>query len=288
MKINNFLFKAKHIDNKEWEIGSLIVLPNGDCEIGNKCKNPPDGDPMWKNVLITHKIDKTTVCRYTGLTDKNGRKIWEHDIVDFFGQKGEVKYECGCFGIAYSDVIDWEEIAENIFPITGCENRLNACKNDNFISLWEIMSNYNDEEDSIGTVEVIGNSFDNPELLEETQNNKTPRIFQKVINAQPTAYDVEKVVEELEELEVKSVTRYKGGNFGDYDGVDYYIKKSEALEIVKQCGVSDDVCELKSDYGFISDKYKRETQCGYTFYDLHHAVAFKYCPYCGKKMKVVK
>ena len=51
---------------------------------------------------------------------------------------------------------------------------------------------------------------------------------------------------------------------------------------------SDDVCEWKSDYGFVSDKYKRETGCGYTFYDLHHAVPFKYCPYCGKKIKVVE
>ena len=58
-------------------------------------------------------------------------------------------------------------------------------------------------------------------------------------------------------------------------------------EKMSQGGVSDDVCEWKSDYGFVSDKYKRETRCGYTFYDLHHAVHFKYCPYCGKKIKVV-
>ena len=62
---------------------------------------------------------------------------------------------------------------------------------------------------------------------------------------------------------------------------------NEAIEIVKQGGISDDVCEWESDYGFISDKYKREAGCGYTFYDLHHAVPFKYCPYCGKKIKVV-
>ena len=49
-----------------------------------------------------------------------------------------------------------------------------------------------------------------------------------------------------------------------------------------------DVCEWQSDYGFISDKYKIETSCGYTFYDLHHALPFKYCPYCGKKIKVVE
>ena len=77
---------------------------------------------------------------------------------------------------------------------------------------------------------------------------------------------------------------------GKYDFLALICKMLEekASEIVKQGGVSDDVCEWKSDYGFISDKYKRETGCGYTFYDLHHAVPFKYCPYCGKKIKVVE
>ena len=78
----------------------------------------------------------------------------------------------------------------------------------------------------------------------------------------PTAYSVDKVVEELNELDVKSITRYKNGNFGNFDGVEYYIKKRKAIEIVQQCGVSDDVCEWESDYGFVSDKYKRETWCG--------------------------
>ena len=48
----------------------------------------------------------------------------------------------------------------------------------------------------------------------------------------------DKVVEELNKLDVKAITRYKGGTFGDYEGTDYYIKKSDAIEIVKQSGVS--------------------------------------------------
>lgn len=51
---------------------------------------------------------------------------------------------------------------------------------------------------------------------------------------------------------------------------------------------NNDFCEWNSDYKFISDKYKRETGCGYTFYDLHHAEPFKFCPYCGKKIKVIQ
>ena len=61
------------------------------------------------------------------------------------------------------------------------------------------------------------------------------------VEEQPTAYSVDKVVEELEELDDKAITRYKNGNFGDFDGVEYYIKKREAIEIVKQGGVRKDV-----------------------------------------------
>ena len=56
------------------------------------------------------------------------------------------------------------------------------------------------------------------------------------IKEQPTAYDVDKVIKELNKLDVKAIKRYKGGTFGDYEGTDYYIKKSDAIEIVKAGG----------------------------------------------------
>ena len=61
------------------------------------------------------------------------------------------------------------------------------------------------------------------------------------VEEQPTAYDIDKVITKLEELDVKSITRYKNGNFGDFDRIEYYIKKREAIEIVKQGGVRKDV-----------------------------------------------
>ena len=61
----------------------------------------------------------------------------------------------------------------------------------------------------------------------------------------PTAYDIDKVIAKLKELDVKSITRYKNGNFGNFDGIEYYIKQREAIEIVKQGIVSDDVCEWR-------------------------------------------
>ena len=56
------------------------------------------------------------------------------------------------------------------------------------------------------------------------------------IKEQPTAYDVDKVVEELNELDVTAIRRYEGGTFGNYEGTDYYIEKSKAIEIVKAGG----------------------------------------------------
>ena len=47
------------------------------------------------------------------------------------------------------------------------------------------------------------------------------------VEEQPTAYDIDKVIAKLEELDVKSITRYKNGNFGDFDGIEYYIKERE-------------------------------------------------------------
>ena len=100
---------------------------------------------------------------------------------------------------------------------------------------------------------------------------------------QPTAYDVDKVVAELNELDVTAIRRYKGGTFGNYEGTDYYIEKSKAIEIVKQGGISDDVCEWTLDGVYLHSPHKPLVSCvtdeNYRYY---------YCPVCGKKIKVIE
>ena len=167
-----YLFKAKRIDNGEWITGYLLVKKKDFyiCEKPYECMDEYSSLNGQSYGFGGFKfVDPSTICQCTGLKDKNGKLIWENDIVDFLGHKGKVVYECGSFGIAYRDYIDWEEIEANICPITGCDNALFACENDNFISLWEIYWNFNDEDDSVNTVEVIGSAIDNPELLESEE-----------------------------------------------------------------------------------------------------------------------
>lgn len=140
---DRYLFKAKRIDNGEWEIGSLIALPTGEYEISNKCNNPPDCDPMRDKVVITHKVEPSTICQYTGLKDKNGNMIWENDIV---------KDENGNFYKAFWQnnyyQFSWICVSSEIFQ-SGIK--------------WDLYVMRSFE------IEVIGNIFDNPELLESEE-----------------------------------------------------------------------------------------------------------------------
>ena len=151
--MREILFRGKHSDN-EWYYGSLIVGINGKAYISSNGEAYPT------------KVYTETVGQYTGLTDKNGVSIFEGDIVkivDF--QIGKVVFECGAFGIVVLPRIDWDYLDSEIAGITGCDNRPYFCCNDNFISLWELMWNYNQEEDVCDVIEIIGNVHDNGELL---------------------------------------------------------------------------------------------------------------------------
>ena len=139
---DRYLFKAKRIDNGEWEIGSLIALPTGEYEISNKCNNPPDCAHIWNKVVITHKVDPSTICQCTGLKDKNGKLIWENDIVRVTINSGSTICRC-----AFADTVANFQLWQK-HTIKSTSTVLN-------------LGNYE--------CEVIGNIFDNQELLESEE-----------------------------------------------------------------------------------------------------------------------
>ncbi len=117
--------------NSWWTFGNLVICDNGDYQIGHCTKY---GDTYYRN-----KVFKETVGQYTGLKDKNGKEIYEGDIVYI---KGETELLDIKGKVEYSDIF-----AQYIITNTK-----------NIAYETEALGDYEN-------IEVIGNEFDNPELL---------------------------------------------------------------------------------------------------------------------------
>ena len=155
---NRYLFRAKRIDNGEWVEGYLSYPF---CtKKGNESYYFYAKDSL--GFFCRCVVDASTICQCTGLKDKNGRLIWENDILL---QKTTEKHWCEWqrMGLVKYGEHDWNEgvygyknIGFFVEPIVkeGDETRMKPglCQED------LVFENY--------PYEVIGNIFDNPELLE--------------------------------------------------------------------------------------------------------------------------
>ena len=148
---DRYIYKAKRTDNGEWVIGNLITnvffrlgqsIPYILCP--DKAKYDCFEDFTEGNGIFEVRPD--TICRCTGSKDKNGKLIWEKDIVDGHIKRGAAFLNC---------LVLWNE-SKARFDV-----RAKGC---NFpMTLDEVAGNI-----SVGGLdyEVVGNQFDNPELLE--------------------------------------------------------------------------------------------------------------------------
>ena len=120
------------------------------------------------------------------------------------------------------------------------------------------------------------------------------RFINKLKNI-PTAYSVDDVVEELEEIKGLICSRNNCSKC-EYTTYCFYGEQShkvaidEAIKIVKQGAVSDDVCEWKVFDNSLTDEpqWVYKTTCGKYIGEEHTSKAFVYCPYCSKKIKVME
>lgn len=131
---DRYLFKAKHIH----------VLPNNNHLDGSWVVGLLSGERYIANDSGEYLIDPSTICQCTGLKDKNGKLIWENDICDRKEEYPEiVKYNNGDWTLDYS-------------YSKGKESGYCYCN----LGFYALERKY---------VEVIGNIFDNPELLESEE-----------------------------------------------------------------------------------------------------------------------
>lgn len=162
--MREILFKAKQIDNGEWIEGSLIDLDidSGYCYIVQPYKKASILPIIF---LITDRmklVDPETLRQFTGLYDKNGNKIWKNDILMCHGNpKDLVKVLFGEFGVRNIEtgsivdkVVGWHYEVVPTDAISRCEP---------FCWPMPLTEYYIDRCE----MEVVGNIFDNPELLQE-------------------------------------------------------------------------------------------------------------------------
>lgn len=134
--MREILFKAKRVDNGEWVEGNYVVARDRK-ELRQHNILVADNDLGYFRQYV---IDKNTICQYTGLTDKNRNKIWENDIVK--DDRGNI-YKAFWQERYYQ--FSWICVKSDLSPI--------GAKWD----LWSLSRN--------GDLEVIGNIFDNEDLL---------------------------------------------------------------------------------------------------------------------------
>lgn len=91
MKIENIKFKAKRLDGKGWVCG-YFYEENGNTYI---IENRQKESKLNRN--ITYQVDPSTVCQFTGLKDKNGEEVWEHDLLKFITEREVIIGSTGIF-----------------------------------------------------------------------------------------------------------------------------------------------------------------------------------------------
>lgn len=131
---DRYLFKAKRIDNGEWVQGYLYGIWEKRYILWGMTNDVP-------NMI---EVDPSTICQCTGLKDKNDKLIWENDIVGLYNENKTKRYAVG-------------SVEYGTCNCSCCDG----------VYGWYFTDNADIRES--GRYEVIGNVFDNKELLESEE-----------------------------------------------------------------------------------------------------------------------
>ncbi len=155
--MRDILFRGKRIDNGEWVYGWYCKCPNGRWPLVDCIKNN------------SYEVDPETVGQYTGLKDCKGQKIFEGDIFEFDDEAWSSCYtSCGMeydsCEVKNHGVIGYNEDC-------GCFDFIQYQFHENSVEA-DLHENHALEfADFVQELEVIGNIYDNPELLEVKQSD---------------------------------------------------------------------------------------------------------------------
>lgn len=166
---DRYLFKAKRLDNGEWITGNLIQNPffkgvrswiSSEQEDKMRLRSISRTQALWSSI----EVDSSTICQCTGLKDKNGKLIWENDIVRFKHEKFD--FDDGLEPFERTCLPNKKEYKRN-YVVEFCNTPTHYGLRFRNGSIWFMVHKMTVV---MHDTEVIGNIFDNPELLESEEN----------------------------------------------------------------------------------------------------------------------
>lgn len=168
---DRYLCKAKRTDNGEWVQGNLvwsndaedgyraIIIPTNNSNMFTK--GGAKGDLGFEN---WYRVNENTICQCTGLKDKNGNMIWENDIVRFKHEKFD--FDDGLEPFERTCLPNKKEYKRN-YVVELCNTSTHYGLRFRNGSIWFMVHKMTAV---MHDTEVIGNTFDNKELLESEEN----------------------------------------------------------------------------------------------------------------------
>ena len=137
--MREIVFRGKRTDNGEWVEGWYIHTKRHHCIITGCIDDGYVVYGHYASDVAMYVVNPATVGQYTGLKDKNGRRIFDGDELSWHNGSGAVNFDGGCFCVRLHGEIEYYgrnnpaiDVIFNLYP----------------------------------ELEVIGNIHDNPEMLE--------------------------------------------------------------------------------------------------------------------------